>query len=194
MMKQLNVLHINASSRYDGSLTRAVSTQLTEILTGQYEVKVKQRDVASGLPFIDEEWINANFTDPADRSEAQKNVLTLSDLLINEVKAADVLVLAVPIYNFGIPAALKAWIDLVARARETFRYTENGPVGLIENKKVYLVMASGGVPLESDVDFASQYLKFFMQFIGISDVTLVNANHYFEQPDSSEKLAAVIAA
>ena len=194
MMKQLNVLHINASSRYDGSLTRAVSTQLTEILTGQYELTVKQRDVASGLPFIDEEWINANFTDPADRSEVQKNVLALSDLLINEVKAADVLVLAVPIYNFGIPAALKAWIDLVARARETFRYTENGPVGLIENKKVYLVMASGGVPLESDVDFASQYLKFFMQFIGISDVTLVNANHYFEQPDSSEKLAAVIAA
>ena len=82
----------------------------------------------------------------------------------------------------------------MARVRETFRYTENGPVGLIENKKVYLVMASGGVPLESDVDFASQYLKFFMQFIGISDVTLVNANHYFEQPDSSEKLAAVIAA
>lgn len=193
-MKQLNVLHINASSRYDGSLTRAVSTQLTEILAGQYEVTVQQRDVASGLPFINEEWINANFTDPTERSDVQKQALTFSDQLINEIKAADLLVIAVPIYNFGIPAALKAWIDLVARARETFRYTENGPEGLLENKKVYLVMASGGVPLESEVDFASQYLKFFMQFIGISDVTLVNANQYFEQPDSSEKLAAVIAA
>jgi len=194
MMKQLNVLHINASSRYDGSLTRAVSNQLTTILAGQNDVTLQQRDVASGLPFVDENWINANFTDPADRNAAQKDVLTLSDQLINEVKAADVMVLAVPIYNFGIPAALKAWIDLVARARETFRYTENGPVGLLENKKVYLVMASGGVPLGSEVDFASQYLKFFMQFIGITDVTLVNANQYFEQPDSSDKLAALIAA
>lgn len=193
-MKQLNVLHINASGRYDGSLTRAVSSQLTEILADRHEMVLQQRDVASGLPFINEEWINANFTDPTERSDVQKNVLTLSDQLINEVKAADILVMAVPIYNFGIPAALKAWVDLIARARETFRYTENGPVGLLENKKVYLVMASGGVPLESDVDFASQYLKFFMQFIGISDVTLVNANHYFEQPESSEKLAAVIAA
>lgn len=193
-MKQLNVLHINASSRYDGSLTRAVSTQLTDILAGQFEVTVQQRDVALGLPFINEEWINANFTDPTERSDAQKQALTFSDQLINEVKAVDVLVIAVPIYNFGIPAALKAWIDLVARVRETFRYTENGPEGLLENKKVYLVMASGGVPLESEVDFASQYLKFFMQFIGISDVTLVNANQYFEQPDSSGKLAALIAA
>jgi len=194
MMTQLNVLHINASSRYDGSLTRAVSTQLTEILAGQHDVTLQQRDVASGLPFVDEDWINANFTDPEDRSDTQKDILGLSDQLINEVKAADVMVMAVPIYNFGIPAALKAWIDLVARARETFRYTENGPVGLLENKKVYLVMASGGVPLESDVDFASQYLKFFTQFIGITDVTLVNANHYFEQPESSDKLAALIAA
>jgi len=193
-MKQLNVLHINASSRYDGSLTRAVSTQLTRILAGQYEVTVQQRDVASGLPFINEEWINANFTDPIERSDTQKQALMFSDKLINEIKAADVLVIAVPIYNFGIPATLKAWIDLVARAHETFRYTENGPEGLLENKKVYLVMASGGVPLESEVDFASQYLKFFMQFIGISDVTLVNANQYFEQPDSSGKLAALIAA
>lgn len=194
MQQVKNVLHINASSRYDGSLTRAVSAQLTDILTGQQAGNVQQRDLASGLPFIDEQWIHANFTDPVERSEAQKAVLALSDLLIEELKSADVVVMAVPIYNFGIPASLKAWIDLVARARETFRYTDNGPVGLLENKKVYLVMASGGVPLESEVDFASQYLKFFMQFIGISDVTLVNANQYFEQPNSSEQLAALIAA
>lgn len=194
MQQVKNVLHINASSRYDGSLTRAVSAQLTDILAGQQADNVQQRDLASGLPFIDEQWIHANFTDPAERNEAQKAVLELSDLLIDELKSADVVVMAVPIYNFGIPASLKAWIDLVARARETFRYTDNGPVGLLENKKVYLVMASGGVPLESEVDFASQYLKFFMQFIGISDVTLVNANQYFEQPNSSEQLAALIAA
>lgn len=193
-MTPLNVLHINASSRYDGSLTRAVSTQLTQLLTSQHEVILQQRDVASGLPFLDENWINANFTDPAERSAAQKSVLSLSDTLIDEVKTADVIVMAVPIYNFGIPAALKAWVDLVARARETFKYTEEGPVGLLKDKKVYLVMASGGVPLESEMDFASQYLKFFMQFIGITDVTLVNANQYFEQPDSSNKLAEVIAA
>jgi|SRR5690554_1304828 len=193
-MTPLNILHVNASSRYDGSLTRAVSTQLTQLLADNHNVILQQRDVASGLPFLDESWINANFTDPTERSAAQKSVLDLSDKLINEVKAADVIVMAVPIYNFGIPAALKAWVDLVARARETFQYTEDGPVGLLENKKVYLVMASGGVPLESDMDFASQYLKFFLQFIGITDVTLINANQYYEQPDGGDKLAALIAA
>lgn len=193
-MKPLNVLQINASSRYNDSITRAVSAQVTEILAGQHQLTLQQRDLASGISFVNEDWINANFTDPAERNTAQKQVLTFSDQLINEVKAADVIVLGVPVYNFSIPATLKAWIDLVARARETFRYTENGPVGLLENKKVYLVMASGGVPLESEMDFASNYLKFFMQFIGITDVTLVNANLHYEQPESSDKLAAVIAA
>lgn len=193
-MTPLNVLHINASSRYDGSLTRAVSTQLTQLLANDYEVILQQRDVTSGLPFLNESWINASFTDPAERSAEQKSVLSLSDTLIDEVKTADVIVMAVPIYNFGVPAALKAWIDLVARARETFQYTEEGAVGLLKDKKVYLVMASGGVPLESEMDFASRYLKFFLQFIGITDVTLVNANQYYEQPDSSNQLAALIAA
>lgn len=192
-MKPLNVLHINASGRYNNSITRAVSAQVTEILAGQHQLKLQQRDLASGIAFVNEDWIDANFTNPEERNTAQNQVLTFSDQLINEVKTADVMVLGVPIYNFSIPATLKAWIDLVARARETFRYTENGPVGLLENKKVYLVIASGGVPLESEMDFASNYLKFFMQFIGITDVTLVNANHYYEQPESSDKLAAVIA-
>lgn len=192
-MKPLNVLHINASGRYNNSITRAVSAQVTEILAGQHQLKLQQRDLASGKTFVNEDWIDANFTNPEERNTAQNQVLTFSDQLINEVKTADVIIMGVPIHNFSIPATLKAWIDLVARARETFRYTENGPVGLLENKKVYLVIASGGVPLESEMDFASNYLKFFMQFIGITDVTLVNANHYYEQPESSDKLAAVIA-
>src|SRR5690606_18299288 len=96
------------------------------------------------LPFVDADWVAANLTDPDDRSTAQRQVLAGSDALVQEVMAADVWVIATPIYNFGVPASLKAWIDQIARARVTFRYTEQGPQGLLANKKVYILTATGG--------------------------------------------------
>lgn len=179
-MKQTKtLLQINSSGRYQGSLTRDVSQAVIEQLTTQGIIEqVHHRDLATGLPFVDEQWIQANFTDPDQRLDTQKERLAFSDSLVNEVQQADVLVIASPIYNFSIPAVLKAWIDMVARARMTFRYTENGPVGLLKDKKAILVMASGGVPIGSEMDLASKYLKQVLGFLGITDVTLIDANHY----------------
>jgi FMN-dependent NADH-azoreductase len=174
MKKQ--ILHINASARIDGSVTRDISSQLVNQLQHQYDADIVSRDLANGLAFIDEKWIGANFTDPDERSNEQKDALALSDSLVAELEHASHIVIAAPIYNFSVPAVLKAWVDQVARARVIFRYTENGPEGLLKGKKAYLVIASGGVPLGSEVDYASTYLRHVMGFLGIDDVTLVNAN------------------
>jgi len=137
---------------------------------------------ASGLPFVDEDLINANFTIPKIAGAYTKDILGLSDQLINEVKAGDVDgKWPYLFYNFGyLPAALSRPGLIWLPSRETFRYTlKTVPLDYWKNKKVYLVMASGGVPLESDVDFASQYLKNFTQLFGILMSPLVNAQPLF---------------
>lgn len=190
-----NILHINASARIDGSVTRDISSQLVNQLRHQYDVDIVSRDLANGLAFIDENWIGANFTDPAERSNEQKDALALSDSLVAELEQATHIVIAAPIYNFSVPASLKAWIDQVARARVTFRYTENGPEGLLKGKKAYLVVASGGVPLGSEVDYASTYLLHVLGFLGIEDVTLVNANELgraANEAEIREQLAEIV--
>ena len=189
----LNVLRIDASMRRDGSVTRDLADALVAVLADAPSgAAVTNRDLADGLPLIDEAWIGANFTDPGDRSDAQREHLALSNELVGELKAADAVVLAVPVYNFGVPAAMKAWVDLIARARETFRYSENGPIGLLEGKKAYLVIASGGTELGSDIDFASGYLKHILGFVGITDVTLIAADRLAVSPE--ESLASARAA
>lgn len=170
------ILHINSSGRVDGSVTRNISAQLVSQLQQQTGYDTSTLELAEGLPFIDEQWITANFTDPEERSDRQQAKLALSDSLVTDLQQASHIVIAAPIYNFSVPAVLKAWIDMVARPRVTFRYTENGPEGLLKGKKAYLVVASGGVPLESDFDFATPYLRQVMGFLGIDDVTLINAN------------------
>jgi FMN-dependent NADH-azoreductase len=189
------ILHINASARVDGSVTRDISAQLVQQLQHQHGASIVTRDVATGVEFIDEKWIGANFTDPAERNREQKTILAVSDELVEELQQASHIVIAAPIYNFSVPATLKAWIDQVARARVTFRYTENGPEGLLKGKKAYLVVASGGVPLGSEVDYASTYLRHVLGFLGIEDVTLVNANELGQAANEvvvREQLAAIV--
>jgi FMN-dependent NADH-azoreductase len=192
-----SILLINSSSRIQGSVTRDISAQLVEQLQQQTGLSTIERDLADGIAFIDEQWVGANFTDPAERSAQQEAALAESDRLINELKQASHIVIAAPIYNFSVPAVVKAWIDQVARARVTFRYTENGPEGLLKGKKAYLVIASGGVPLGSEVDYASSYLRHVMGFLGIDDVTLVNANDLNraanDHDDIQQQLAAIAA-
>ena len=191
------ILHINSSGRNEGSVTRDISGQLVQQLQHREGLEINHVDLAEGLPFVDEQWIAANFTDPDERSDRQKAKLALSDSLVADLQQASHIVIASPIYNFSVPAVLKAWIDMVARARVTFRYTENGPEGLLKGKKAYLVIASGGVPLGSDIDYASTYLRHVMGFLGIDDVTLVNANELSqaanENEDVSQRLAALAA-
>lgn len=188
MSKSLTVLKVDSSARREGSVTRRLADRaIAELGEGGTKVSTIIRDVAAGLPVVDEAWVAANFTDPAERTAEQKARLALSDTLVAEVKAADVLLIGVPIYNFGIPAALKAWVDLIARARETFRYTENGPEGLLTDKRAILVLASGGTTVGSEIDFATGYLKHIMAFIGITDVTVIAADRLMF--DAEESLA-----
>jgi FMN-dependent NADH-azoreductase len=175
-MKNTKLLKINASSRYQDSVTRQLTETVSNSIINKYDAEVINRDLAQGLPFIDEQWVNANFTPKESRTAAQLDQLSFSDHLVSELQQAEHIVIGVPIYNFSIPAVLKAWVDLIARARLTFQYTETGVEGLLKNKKVYLVMASGGVPIGSDLDFASSYLTHVLGFVGINDVTIIDAS------------------
>lgn len=172
--KPTRILKIDSSSRYEDSVTRQLTRDFVEKYTALFsDVEVTTRDLAQGLPFINEDWLGANFTSANERSDDHRDFLAQSDALVQELVDADILVLGSPIYNFSVPASLKAWIDLVARVGLTFKYTENGPVGLLENKKAVVMFASGGTSMGSDIDFASGYLRHVLGFIGIHDVELV---------------------
>ncbi|WP_299861066.1 NAD(P)H-dependent oxidoreductase [uncultured Roseobacter sp.] len=185
------ILHIDASARTEGSASRHLTAAIVETLGGT----VIRRDLTDAIPQIDETWVNANFTASDARTDDQKTALALSDTLVEEVQAADVLVIGVPVYNFGVPAALKAWIDQIARAGFTFKYTENGPVGLLEGKRAIIALATGGTEVGSDVDFASGYMRHIMGFIGITDVEIVAADRLMADADKAMAAAnAQIAA
>ena len=169
------ILRIDASARRSSSTTRMLTDELIDHLSDQGPIQLQTRDLASGLPLLDEDWINANFTEAAARTPDQQRKLQLSDELIAELKVADLLVIGSPIYNFSVPSVLKAWIDMIARARLTFRYTENGVEGLLKGKKAYVIVPSGGVPIGSPMDFATPYLRHALGFVGITDVEFVAA-------------------
>lgn len=190
------LLKIEASARYQGSVSRDLTSAIAARLGAS---KIVTRDLAqTPLPQLDETWIGANFTPPDSRTAAQNAALALSDRLVEELEAADTIVIGVPIYNFGIPAALKAWIDLVARAGRTFRYTENGPHGLLTGKRAVLAVASGGTPAGSEIDFATTYMRHVLGFLGITEVEIVAADQLGNDPKvkrdaaqaAIEKLAA----
>ncbi len=172
-----NILHISASIRSDDSISRKLGQQLVDGLAAKSGANVTTRDLAANdLPYVSEDRFNANLTPAADRTPEQAELAAISDTLIGELQSADTIVIASPIYNFGVPATLKAWADLVARAGTTFKYTETGPVGLLEGKKAYIAIASGGTPVGSDFDFMSSWLKFLLGFLGIHDVEIVAAD------------------
>ena len=175
--KTLQILELSSSGRQDGSITRQLSAELIAALEDRHgTVDITRRNVGAGVPFVDEAWIEANFTADEERTAKHRETLTYSNELVDELKNADTLVIGVPVYNFSIAATLKAWIDMIARARLTFQYTDNGPVGLLEGKKAYLVVATGGVPVGSPMDFATPYLRHALSFVGITDVEIVAAD------------------
>jgi FMN-dependent NADH-azoreductase len=140
---------------------------------------------------VDAARFEANLTPTEDRTPEQAELAAISDTLIEELMAADTLIFATPVYNFGVPAIVKAWADLVARAGTTFKYTENGPVGLLEGKKVYLAAASGGTPIGSGMDYMSSWLKFFLAFLGIGDVEVIAADGIMGADGEAKIKAAV---
>lgn len=185
-----NILHIDSSMRHDGSRSRALSLALVNQLSGLHPgTSTTTRDLSDGIAFIDSNWIEANFTPPGERTAEQRAALVYSDVLFNELKTADVLVIGTAIYNFGIPAALKAWVDMVVRAKEAFTYGAEGPTGLLEGKSAYVAIVSGGTKAGSEVDFAWPYLKHVLAFIGITNVTLIDSDLSGVERELADKIA-----
>ncbi|QFT71878.1 FMN-dependent NADH-azoreductase [Ruegeria sp. THAF33] len=189
------ILHIDSSARRVNSTTRDLSDRVVKQLGAD---RIIRRDLATPLPLLTEDWIAANFTPAEQRDDLQRDRLALSDELVTELQEADTIVIGLPIYNFSVPAAFKAWVDLVARAGLTFSYTENGPKGLLEGKRAILAIASGGVPVGSEADFATNYARHVLGFIGIHDVDVIAADQMAVNPDaaleSAHKALAELAA
>lgn len=173
-----NVLRISTSLFAEAS----VSTGLVDDLLAGFEdngetFTTVHRDFGKeAIPHLDGQWLQAISTPAEARDEEQRAKVAFSDKLISEVQAADTLVIGLPMYNFTVPSMLKAWIDHVARAGVTFAYTEQGPKGLLKNKKVYLVAAMGGIHDTAATDFLRPYMKLIMGFIGLDDVEVITAS------------------
>jgi len=168
------VLIIESSARQQDSVSR----QLTQQFIGQWQAahQITVRDLATHpVPHLDST-LMGGWMKPADqRNEAEQSALQRSDLLTNELVAADVLVLAAPMYNFAIPSTLKAWFDHVLRAGVTFKYGETGPQGLLIGKRAYVLTARGGIYAGSSLDHQEPYLRQVLGFVGIHDVTFIHA-------------------
>ncbi len=188
------ILYITASIRSDAdSISRGLGQRIVDGLAAKTGASVTTRDLAAeALPFVSGERFAANLTPAAERTPEQAELAAIADTLIAELQAADTIVIASPIYNFGPPASLKAWADLVARAGTTFRYTATGPEGLLTGKKAYIAIASGGTPVGAEYDFMSRWLTFFLGFLGITDVAIVAADGIMGQ-DGEAKIAAAHA-
>jgi len=179
------ILHINASAQKGASRSRKMSQHIVDFYNPQYTNQTIQRDLNQSILFVDETWVGATFTPVENRNNEQLDKLGFSNKLVSELEEAQTIVIGTPIYNFTIPASFKAWIDMICRVGLTFKYTQTGPVGLLENKKVIIAIASGGVKIGSDYDFASPYLKQIFGFVGITDVTIVDTNAFDLEKESS---------
>lgn len=171
-----SVLKVLASPRGDQSVSRQLADKVVEKLAPNTLVT---RDVSDGVPVVDGAWIGAAF------GGEDKSPLVTSEELVAEVQAADHIVIATPIWNFGVPAALKAWVDQIARAGITFKYSETGPVGLLEGKRATIIISSGGTESGSEIDFATPYLKHVLGFIGIHEVDVVAADRLMVDAEAS---------
>lgn len=177
MQDPKRILRLDASANPAESSSRKLGDHLlAQLQQDNLPIETRVRDLNRDLSFVDSDWIAANFTAADQRDPAQSARLALSDKLIDELKWADHIVLTTPMYNFGVPATLKAWIDLVCRAGVTFRYSSHGPIGLLEGKRADIIITTGGVPLESPVDFVSGYLRQVFGFIGIEDINIMGAD------------------
>jgi FMN-dependent NADH-azoreductase len=182
------ILRIDSSARVADSVSRELASRLIDRFPADDTI-VTTRDLSRGVPLLSEATLAAMWT-PADQRTADQNAaLEVADEFIAELTDADAVVIGLPIYNFGPPAALKAWADLVARAGTTFRYTENGPEGLIADKPVYVIVASGGVPVGSPMDMSSSWLTTFLGFLGLNNVEVLAAGQLNVDPERAVSAA-----
>ncbi|WP_323123129.1 FMN-dependent NADH-azoreductase [Burkholderia alba] len=181
------ILQINSAARSQGAQSTLLADELTAKLQKSHPAAtVTVRNLlADALPHLDDAVLGAFFT-PADKRSAEQNaIVAKSDALIAELNAADVIVIGAPLYNFGVSSQLKTYFDWIARAGVTFRYTANGPEGLINGKKVYVVSARGGKYFGTPNDTQTPFLKTFLGFVGMTDVSFIYAEGLNLGPESA---------
>ena len=187
------LLQINSSINNGNGQSSQLAAQFVAAYTQHNPgTVVVKRDLAGmdQVPHLTAERFGAFITKPEERSPAQRTVVEYSDALINELKQADVIVLGLPMYNFGLPSQLKAYFDHIARAGITFKYTEKGPVGQLTGKKVYVFAARGGMYVGTPLDTQTSYVRDFLRFIGLADVEFVYAEGLAISPQSREESLA----
>lgn len=174
-MKQL--LRIDSSVFGDQGVSSQLADQLTAKLTQQHQgLRVVQRSFSSqAIPHVDGHQITALMTPADQRSAEQQQQVDFADQLIAEVRNADAIILSAPMYNFQVPSMLKAWFDHLARAGETFKYTENGPVGLLQDKPVYVITTRGGIHRNQATDTIESFVTTMLGFIGFTQVEMIFA-------------------
>lgn len=174
-MKNLFVIRSSLLS-LEGESSKLAQKFITQWREQYPDAHITLRDVAADpIPHLDAQRVNAFFTAAERRTPEQQAIVAQSDALIEEIKQADLIVIAVPMYNFAIPSTLKAYFDHIARAGVTFRYTEQGPQGLIQGKKVYVLATRGGMYAGTPLDTQTDYIRHFFSFIGIDDVNFIYA-------------------
>lgn len=185
----MKILQVNASARREGSnSTRIADSIVARLRAAHPGATLTLRDLAATPhPVLDEAALGALFTPADQRTPEQAARVALDDALIAEVQAHDAIVIGVPMYNFGVPVQLKTWIDAIARAGVTFRYTEKGPEGLLTGKTVYLALARGGMYRDSGNDTQVPYLKTALGFLGLNDLRFIYAEGLAMGPDAAAK-------
>jgi FMN-dependent NADH-azoreductase len=188
----MNILQINSSAKYEGSQSTRLASKLVERLGLDHpNATLTVRDLnRTPHPVLDGAGLQALFTPADQRTPEHLARVALDDALIAELKAADIVVLGVPMYNFGVSAQLKNWIDAVTRVQVTFRYTANGPEGLLKGKKVYVVLTRGGLYRNTPSDTQVPYLKTILTFLGLTDVQFVYAEGLAMGPEAEQKALA----
>lgn len=192
----MKVLKINSSANGNHSISRNLVDYISTKLLEKYsQVEIDERDVAKdNLPHLDENFVRAMFQ-KGSLNEVDQKALKLSDELIAELKASDVLLFGVPMYNFTVPASLKAYFDLIARPGETFNFSSGYSQGLLEDKKAIVVITSGGTKIGSDQDFTKEYIRTFLKFIGITQVEFIEMDQAgFKYQEKIQIAAKQIAA
>jgi len=170
------ILQLNTSLNGEDGLSSRLASEFSAALAGASGANVVVRDLArQPLPHLTAERFAAFATPVAARTPEQQRHVAVSDTLIAELREADVLVIGLPMYNFGVPSTLKAWFDHVARAGVTFRYTPQGPVGLLGGRRAYVFATRGGRYAGTDEDLQSAFVRRFLRFIGIEEVEFVYA-------------------
>ena len=185
----MKIYQIDCSARKKGSTSRELANKLLEKIK-KSEDEVIYRDLDDEMLFVAGLTESGMSIPENERTDQHKKMFELSDKLVKELKESDIIIISTPIYNFGPPATLKAWSDLAARVKSTFKYSEDGKqIGLLENKKVYLVITSGGTKVGSKEDFLTPWLIHVLNFFGIKNIEIISADQMSIDYEGSIKKA-----